>query len=83
MADVQPYQIEGLLTHLEQMTPDSATQLTLLSACLVLLCRNRGITRSTLVANINTMFNRPVEVRHKGPCVTGTNDDGAESMGAA
>lgn len=75
MADVQPYQVDAVVNLVREMNPDHSAQLTLLTASLVILARNYGITRSHLADHVNVMFGRPAEVKAKGVPITGQNDN--------
>lgn len=85
MAKVQPYQIDAVLKLVLEVSPERDVQLSLLTAALVLLCRNYDIRRSSLIEHVKKLFGRPAEVvtPAHGPSITGRNDNAQDSVEAS
>ena len=60
--DIQPFQVNGLLSFVAQMEKDPTHRLAILTAALVISCRSMGVKRGQLLGHIKRMYGIPVEV---------------------
>ncbi len=78
--EITQHQIEAVRAMVKNLTADRHLQLTLLTAVLVLFCREYNIMRSSLFDHIKELFGRPAEVKPTGtPLVLASKNDNASA----